>query len=213
MADVELGGGAAGRAGIGHAGPEVDPEVDRAFADERRPASLVWALRLLGVLVAFGGVVALLMVLRSDDLVRAWAEGNSSARRILDRYGLEFLKHPPAHWPGTDTDYTGARAPHFIAPAITLFGVLAGLVGVLAVFLRNGFEWARICLTVIVFFAAVATVGGILTDPPFLFELLPIVAIALGAAVIVLMWLPATTRYIHPRAGEEIGELREHLHL
>lgn len=193
-----------GRAGAGSA--------ETAFADERRPVSLVWALRLLGVLVAFGALVALLMVIRSDELVRSWAEGNASAKRILDRYGLEFLKHPPAHWPGTTTEYTGARAPHFIAPAITLFGVLAGLVGVLAVFLRTGFEWARVCLTVIIFFAAVASVGGIRTDPPFLFVLLAIVAIALGVAVIALMWLPATTRYIHPRAAEEIADLREHLH-
>lgn len=187
--------------------------ADAAFANEQRPASLVWALRILGILVAFGALVALLMVLRSNDLVRAWAEGNPSAKRILDRYGLEFLKHPPAHWPGTATAYTGARAPHFIAPAITLFAVLAGLVGVLAVFLRNGFEWARICLTVIIFFAAVASVGGIRTGPPFLFVLLSIVAIGLGVAIIVLMWLPATGRYIHPRASEEIADLREQLHL
>lgn len=190
----------------------VDADDDRAerrraaaaaFADEERPASLIWALRLLGVLVVFGGIVVLLMVLRNDDLIRAWAEGNPSAKRILDRYGLEVLKHPPAAWPGTDTDYTGARAPHFVAPALTLFAVLASLIGVLCVFLRNGFEWARICLTAIIFFAAVATVGGIRTGPPFLFEILPILAIALGIAVVVLMWLPPTTRYIHPRARVE----------
>lgn len=173
--------------------------AEAAFADEERPASLVWALRLLGVLVLFGAIVAVLMVVRSDDLIRAWADGNPSAKRILDRYGLEVLKHPPATWPGTDTDYTGARAPHFVAPALTLFAVLASLVAVLSVFVRNGFEWARICLTAIIFFAAVASIGGIRTGPPFLFEILPIVAIALGLAVIVLLWLPATTRYIHPR--------------
>lgn len=177
---------------------EAAEAAEAAFADEERPASLVWALRLLAVLVLFGAIVAVLMVVRSDDLVRAWANGNPSAKRILDRYGLEVLKHPPATWPGTDTDYTGARAPHFVAPALTLFAVLASLVAVLAVFVRNGFEWARICLTAIIFFAAVASVGGIRTDPPFLFEILPVVAIALGLAVIVLLWLPATTRYIHP---------------
>lgn len=178
---------------------EAAEAAEAAFADEERPASLVWALRLLGVLVVFGAVVAVLMVVRSDDLIRAWADGNPSAKRILDRYGLEVLKHPPATWPGTDTDYTGARAPHFVAPALTLFTVLAVLVGVLSVFVRNGFEWARICLTAIIFFAAVASVGGIRTGPPLLFEVLPIVAIAIGLAVVVLLWLPATTRYIHPR--------------
>lgn len=199
--------GVAGGDGIGEAGELAAT----AFADEERPAPLVWALRVLGVLVAFGALVAVLMVIRSDDLIRAWANGNPSAQRILERYGIEFLKHPPTYWPGTQTAYTGARAPHFVAPAITLFVVLASLVGVLAIFLRNGFEWARICLTLIIFFAAVASVGGILTNPPALFVVLPIIAIALGATIVVLVWLPATTRYIHPRSHAELSELRERL--
>lgn len=205
-----------GADGVRRTGPDgavggVDSSVT-AFADEAPPPSLVWALRVLGVLVGFGAIVAVLMVIRSDELIRAWANGNPSAQRILERYGLEFLKHPPTYWPGTHTDYTGARAPHFVAPAITLFVVLASLVGVIAIFLRNGFEWARVCLTMIIFFASVASIGGIRTDPPFLFVILAIVAIALGTAAAVLMWLPPSTRYIHPHARDELVELRERLH-
>lgn len=210
MAEVES-TGVTRAEGAGDSGGAAAELAATAFADEARPASLVWALRLLGVLVAFGAIVAVLMVIRSDDLIRAWADGNPSAKRILERYGLEFLKHPPAYWPGTHTDYTGARAPHFVAPAITLYVVLASLVGVLAIFLRNGFEWARIVLTLIIFFAAVASAGGILTGPPALFVILPIIAIALGVSIIAFMWLPTTTRYIHPHARGELVELRERL--
>jgi hypothetical protein len=172
---------------------EGGPREERAEGTlDERPASLTWALRLIGVLVLFAGVVVLLMVLRNDDLIRAWAQGNPSAKRVLETEGIEALKHP-----ATDNR---VRAPHFIAPAVTLYGVLVGLIWVLSVFLRNGFEWARICLTVLLLFTAVASVGGILTGPPALFVVLTVIAIAIGVSALVLAWMPDTTRYIHPPA-------------
>ena len=111
--------------------PEVAYEV-AALAAEPVPREMTWAVRLIVGLIAFSAVVVVVMVLRSDDLVRAWAEGNASAKRILETEGLEALINPP-----TDNRVS---APAFIAPAITLFGVMAGMLGVLAVFLRNGFE-------------------------------------------------------------------------
>ena len=172
------------------------------LADEvdQRPATLTWALRLLGVLVVFSGVVVVLIAIRHDDLLRAWAEGNPSARRILHTQGLEALKHPG------DFD---VKPPHFVAPALTLWGVVAGLLGVLAVFLRNGFEWARVVITVLLLVTAVASVGGILTEPPALFVVLTLVAIVIGVTAVVAMWMPATTRYLHPRGDAELARLRE----
>lgn len=172
------------------AGPTAaEPATDAGGADDR-PASLTWALRLIALLVAFGGVVVLLMVLRNNDLIRAWAEGNASAKRVLETQGIDALKHPPSD--------NKVRAPHFIAPAVTLYAVVAGVIWVLAVFLRNGFEWARIWLTVLLLVTAVASVGGILTGPPTLFVVLPIIAIVIGVAALAAMWHPATTAYIHP---------------
>ena len=161
-----------------------------ALAAEPVPREMTWAVRLIIGLIAFSAVVVLVMVLRSDDLVRAWAEGNDSAKRILETEGLDALINPPTE--------NRVSAPAFIAPAITLFGVMAAMLGVLTVFLRNGFEWARIVITFLVFIASVASVGGILTGPPVIISVLTAIAIALVAALLVVMWLPANTRYIHP---------------
>lgn len=187
--------------------PEAEgvPIGDSTAVDpDERPASLTWALRLLGVLVVFAGLVVLMMVLFNDDLVRAWAQGNPAARHVLDTQGLDALKHPSSD--------NKIRAPQFIAPAVTLYGVFIGIIWVLSVFLGNGFEWARISLTVLLLFTAVASVGGILTSPPVLFIALTLLAIAIGVAALVAMWLPATTRYIHPPAAR-VAESREHQHL
>jgi hypothetical protein len=168
---------------------EVPYEV-AALAAEPVPREMTWAIRLIVGLIAFSAVVVLVMVLRSDDLVRAWAEGNPSAKRILETEGLEALINPP--------NDNRVSAPAFIAPAITLFGVMAIMMGVLAVFLRNGFEWARITISFLVFISVVASVGGILTGPPVTISVLTVIAIVIAAGLLAVMWLPANTRYIHP---------------
>ena len=170
-------------------GAEVAYEV-AALAAEPVPREMTWAVRLIIGLIAFSAVVVLVMVLRSDDLVRAWAEGNPSAKRILETEGLEALINPP--------NDNRVSAPAFIAPAITLFCVMAGMLGVLAVFLRNGFEWARIVITFLVFISVVASIGGILTGPPATITVLTVIAIVIAAGLLAVMWLPANTRYIHP---------------
>ncbi|MFE6647646.1 hypothetical protein ACFVJS_13845 [Nocardioides sp. NPDC057772] len=169
--------------------PEAAVEV-AALAAEPVPREMTWAIRLIVGLIAFSAVVVVVMVLRSDDLVRAWAEGNPSAKRILETEGLDALINPP-----TDNRVS---APAFIAPAITLFGVMAIMMGVLAVFLRNGFEWARITITFLVFISAVASIGGILTGPPVIISVLTAIALVIAAGLLAVMWLPANTRYIHP---------------
>lgn len=169
--------------------PETAVEV-AALAAEPVPREMSWAIRMIIGLIVFSAVVVVVMVLRSDDLIRAWAEGNASAKRILETEGLDALINPP--------NDNRVSAPAFIAPAITLFGVMASMLGVLAVFLRNGFEWARITITFLVFISAVASVGGILTGPPVVISVLTGIAIAIAAALLVVMWLPANTRYIHP---------------
>jgi hypothetical protein len=152
---------------------------------DERPPSLILALRLLAVLVLLGAVTVVLIVLMQDSLIRAWAEGNPAAREILETRGLEAVKEG------------SVQPPHFIPVAITLYVVLAGLVAVLGVFLSNGFEWARLGITVLLFFSAVAGVAGLRVGQPLTFDVCTIVCLAFFAAVMVPLWHPDTTAYIH----------------
>jgi hypothetical protein len=157
---------------------------------DERPVELTRALRALGALVAVGGVTVVLIVIFHDSLIRSWAEGNPATRHLLHTEGLAAVKA------GT------VRPPHFAVPAMTMYVVITGLLWVLGAFLRNGFEWGRIGITALLVFTAVASVGALLTEPPVLFVVCTIVAMAVGIGALVLMWLPPVTRYIHPPAAE-----------
>ena len=156
---------------------------------DERPVELTRALQALAALVVVGGVTVVFVVLFRDSLVRAWAEGNPATRHLLHTEGLEAVRK------GT------VRPPHFVQPAITLYVVMLGLLWVLAQFLRNGFEWGRVGITVLLLGSAIASVGAILTGPPTLFVICTILAIIIGVTALVLMWLPPVTRYIHPQAA------------
>lgn len=157
---------------------------------DERPVELTRALRALLALVVMGGITVALVVIFHDSLIRSWAEGNPATRHLLHSEGLAAVKA------GT------VRPPHFAVPAVTLYVVIVGLLWVLSEFLRNGFEWGRIGITVLLLGTAVASVGAILTEPPVLFVVCTIVAIVIGVTALVLMWLPPVTRYIHPPADE-----------
>lgn len=156
---------------------------------DERPVELTRALQALAALVVVGGITVLFVVLFRDSLARAWAEGNPATRHLLHTEGLDAVRQ------GT------VRPPHFVAPAVTLYVVLLGLLWVLSQFLRNGFEWGRIGITLLLLGSAVASVGAILTDPPALFVVCTVVAIITGVTSLVLMWLPPVTRYIHPNTA------------
>jgi hypothetical protein len=158
---------------------------------DERPASLNLALQLLAALVLLGAVAVVLIVVMQDDLIRSWAQGNQAVREVLETRGLEAVKEgsvPP---------------PQFVRVAITLYVVLAGLVAVLGVFLKNGFEWARIGITVLLFFSAVTGVAGLRVGQPTTFDVCTVVGLALFAAVMVPLWHPDTTAYIHADPDEE----------
>lgn len=152
---------------------------------DERPGALRLAMRLLRALLLAGAVSVLLMVLRTDDLVRAWAEGNPATRDVLREQGLEAVKD------GSVTP------PHFVPVAITLFVTLALLLGVLGVFVSNGFEWSRIGMTLVIFFSGVAGIAAIRTDPPALFTGCIVVCTALGLGLLACLWHPSTSAYIH----------------
>ncbi|MFC4786654.1 hypothetical protein ACT8ZV_19420 [Nocardioides sp. MAHUQ-72] len=137
----------------------------------QQPRSVSGATWVLLGLVLLSGFTALLTVILRDDLVSSWAAG-----------------HP---------DSTGdLKPPAFVPVAIVLFVVFALLAGVLAVFLRSGHSWARLSLTALVGFMAVATLAGLRSDPPPLFIVLTVVSVVLDAALLFFLWHRDTSAYI-----------------
>jgi hypothetical protein len=137
----------------------------------QQPRSVSGATWFLAGLVALSGLTALLTVVYRDDLVRSWESGHPDAGGALQ---------PPA----------------FVPVAIVLFVVFALLAGVLISFLRGGHAWARLALSGLAIFMAVMTLAGLRTDPPPLFLVLPAVWVALDVALLVCLWLPATSAYV-----------------
>lgn len=149
-----------------------------------QPASLIrllWTQRLLLVL---GLLIVLLTWVREDDLIRAWAQGNAGASQTLARGGLAAVKAgniPP---------------PAFVPLAVVLFVVLAALVWVLVAFVRLGYGWARLTVTGLLAFMAVATVAGLRTSPPTIFVALAAVSFAIELAMLALLWHRDTSAHM-----------------
>ncbi|WP_028658826.1 hypothetical protein [Nocardioides insulae] len=152
---------------------------------DERPRSLILSLRVLTALIAVAGVTVILMMLRTDDLLRSWAEGNPDVRELLETQGLDAVLE------GT------VRPPQIVPVAIVMWVVMTALLWLLAIFVSNGFEWARVGITLLLGFTAIAAVGSIMIQPPALFIGCTVVCIALGVLCLVFLWHPATTRYIH----------------
>jgi hypothetical protein len=135
------------------------------------PRSVNGATWVLVGLVLLSGLTALLTVLMRDDLVDAWSAGNP--------------------------DVSGeVRPPSFVPVAIVLFVVVALLAAVLAVFLRSGHHWARVSLTGLAAFMAVASLAGLRSDPPTVFVVLTVVSVVLDVALLFFLWHPHTSAYI-----------------
>ena len=150
-----------------------------------RPASVTWAIRLNWALVLLGTVTTTLTVILRDELIRAWAEGRPrDVGRVLETEGLQAVKD------GT------IRPPAFVPVAVVLFVVVALLIWVLLVFFRNGYSWARVSLTALLFFTAVSTLGGVRTDPPTVFVVLSFVSFALEVGAVFFLWHKDTSAYL-----------------
>ncbi len=151
----------------------------------RRSIWMVWALVLWGV------VATVLTVLLRDDLILAWAEGNSAAQEVVDAGGLDALKD------------SSIRIPGFAALAVTLLIVYAALAVVLVAFLRGGHGWARMMLTATAVFTSFAIAVGLERVLPWLFAGLSVVALLLNAALVWFLWRGDTSRFLRavPRAS------------
>lgn len=151
--------------------------------DRQQPRSVTNAVRVLGGLVALSGLTAVLTVVFRDQLVRSWAEGNVAAREMLEQGGMTALRQ------------SSITPPAFVPVAIVLFVVFAALAGVLVAFFRGGHHWARVALSALAIFMAVATLAGLRTSPPPFFWVLSVVSVALDAALLVFMWHRDTNAY------------------
>lgn len=151
---------------------------------QQQPASLTWAVRMLTALAAVGAVVTVLVVVLHDQLIRSWAEGRPGTRKVLRTQGLEAVKNGEVH------------VPAFVPVALVLFVVMAMLLWVLAAFLRSGYNWARISLTVTLFFLAVGTIAGLRTGAPATFMVLSVVSFPVEAAAVYFLWHKDTSAYL-----------------
>ena len=151
---------------------------------QQQPASLTWATRMLAAVVALGAVATVLVVVLRDQLIRSWAEGRPDLRKVLRTQGLDAVKDGEVH------------VPAFVPVALVLFVVVALLVWVLAAFLRGGYNWARVSLTLTLFFLAVGTIAGLRTGLPATFSVLSVLSFPLEAAAIYFLWHKDTGAYL-----------------
>jgi hypothetical protein len=74
--------------------------------------------------------------------------------------------------------------------------VVALLIWVLAAFLRSGYNWARVSLTLTLVFLAVGTIGGLRTGAPTVFTVLSVASFPLEAVAIYFLWHKDTSAYL-----------------
>jgi hypothetical protein len=149
-----------------------------------QPVSVTRAQQLLAALVALGAVVTVLIVVLQDQLIRSWAQGRPDMRKVLRTQGLDAVKDGEVH------------VPAFIPVALVLFVVVALLIWVLAAFLRGGYGWARVALTLTLFFLAVGTIGGLRTGAPATFMVLSVASFPIELAAAYFLWHKDTTAYL-----------------
>jgi hypothetical protein len=116
--------------------------------------------------VAMVALTAVLTVALHGELVDAWARGR--------------------------TDITAIQPPAFAPVAVTMSVVLAVLVAVLLSFFRNGYDWARVVLSVVVVLLGVTACAVLRTDPPTLFLVVAVVSVAVDLTAAAALWHPDT---------------------
>jgi len=147
------------------------------------PPSITHAVRTLGALVALSAVAVLLVWLQTDDVIRSWARGNSSAQEILAAGGMPALRQ-------------AAIVPKFVPLAIVAFVVFVVLVVVLAAFLVDGHGWARIVLCALSVFGGGVAVLAMTHSLPIGFTIVSVLSLVLYVVLVVLLWRKDTSTYL-----------------
>jgi hypothetical protein len=142
----------------------------------QQPRSMMRMGQALLALLGLGALVAALTVVLREDLVDSWAAGSQ-----VRLEGLAASTITP---------------PAFVPVALTLFVVLALLLGVLYLFVREGHHWARLALSALMAALTFSTVAGLRTGPPTVFVVLSLLSLVLDVAVLVLLWHRDTSAYM-----------------
>ena len=145
----------------------------------RLPTAVTRSIQALVALMVLSAMTTALMALMRNRLILSWATSR----------------------PGRLDDYRdgAVRPPAFVPVAIVLFVVVAALIAVLLVYLRNGEGWARLCLSALVVFTAVATIGALVTTPPAEFVVLAYASLVIEAVALGCLWHPTTSAYLAGR--------------
>ncbi|MGA8255026.1 MAG: hypothetical protein WB767_00470 [Nocardioides sp.] len=149
---------------------------------EPRPTSVTRAVQVVWLLVALALAFTVLAVVFDDDLVAAWGGQGVS---------VDDTRVPPS----------------FTPVVIVLYVVVASLVLVLMALFRDGNNWARHCLAIGFVLIAIATLAGVRTEPPTLFVVCSLVALALVVLLLVLLYLPTTRAYVTAPVRHETSEV------
>jgi len=147
------------------------------------PGSITNALRNLVALVVVSGMAVLLTWLQHDEVIRAWAKGNSSAQEILASGGMAALRE-------------SAIVPKFVPLALVSFVVFVVLVVVLGAFLVDGHGWSRLVLTATSFFGVLVAVLGLNHGLPTAFVIVSALFFVLSLTLVFFLWRKDTSTYL-----------------
>lgn len=147
------------------------------------PGSIALALRTLLALVVVSGAAVLLTWLQHDEVIRAWAEGNSTAQEILRSGGMSALRD-------------AAIVPKFVPLAFVSFVVFVVLVVVLGAFLIDGHQWSRLVLTGLSFFGVLVASLGLNHGLPLVFVIVSALFLLLSVALVLVLWRKDATAYL-----------------
>lgn len=147
------------------------------------PGSITRAVQSLLALVVVSGAAVLLTWLQQDEIILAWAQGNSSAQEILASGGMAALRE-------------SAIVPKFVPLALVSFVVFVVLVGVLAAFLVDGHGWSRLVLTATSLFGVLVASLGLNHGLPTAFVIVSALFFVLSLTLVFFLWRKDTSTYL-----------------
>ena len=141
---------------------------------QQRSMVVTGAIWLTAGAVGLAGLATLFTIVFKDELVDDWA-----ADRV---------------------DVGSVSPPAFVPVAVTMFCVVAMLTFVVLSFFRQGYEWARILLSLIAVVLGLATLAVLQTSPPTLFLVVAVVCLVVDIAAVAALWHKDTRQFCSEKA-------------
>ena len=147
------------------------------------PGSITRAVQSLLALVVVSGAAVLLTWLQQDEIILAWAKGNSSAQEMLATGGIGALRD-------------SAIVPKFVPLAVVSFVVFVVLAVVLGAFLVDGHGWARLVLTGTSFFGLLVSGLGLNHELPTPFVVVSALFLVFCLTLMLFLWRRDSSTYL-----------------